>query len=290
MKRIMAVAATVSMLALFALASHATAQGEPTASVDPEYVSAAGSHTVTVSGSGWPANPAITACTGFGGVLPGALDQGTTIANCPSLMMDLGSQVSAPGGSFSTSVTVDVPAEGLVLLVFTTPPNEAGVPVLIKVGEAPAEEPAEEPAEDTAEDADAAADDDAAQDDAADDDATADDDAAQDDSADDAADAAEDDSADDDAAEDDMADDAAEDDMADSGDMAEDDAADDDAAAEEDMAEEDMADDMVPEGGAATGFGGTAGSDGNSVAVPLAATLAAVILLGGAALVARRNA
>ena len=57
----------------------------------------------------------------------------------------------------------------------------------------------------------------------------------------------------------------------------------------EDMAEEDMADDMAPEGAAETGFGGMAGSDGNSVAVPLAATLAAVVLLGGAALVARRH-
>ena len=283
----MAVAATVSMLALFALASHAGAQGEPTASVDPEYVSAAGSHTVTISGSGWQAAPAITACTGFGGVVPAVLDQASTIANCPSLFGDMTATVSFP--SFSTERTVDVPAEGLVILVFTATPSAAAT-IVVKVGEAPSEEPAEEPAEDPAEDTadDDAAADDAAQDDAADDGATAEDDAAQDDSAED--DAAEDDSADDDAAEDDMADDAAEDDMADSGDMAEDDAADDDAAAEEDMAEEDMGDDMVPEGGAATGFGGTAGSDGTSVAVPLAATLAAVILLGGAALVARRNA
>jgi len=51
----------------------------------------------------------------------------------------------------------------------------------------------------------------------------------------------------------------------------------------------DMGDDMAPEGGAATGFGGTAGSDGNSVAVPLAATLAAVVLLGGTALAVRRH-
>ena len=47
---------------------------------------------------------------------------------------------------------------------------------------------------------------------------------------------------------------------------------------------------MAPEGGAATGFGGSAGSDGNSLAVPLAATIAAVTLLGGAVLVSRRNA
>ena len=53
---------------------------------------------------------------------------------------------------------------------------------------------------------------------------------------------------------------------------------------------DDMGDDMAPEGAAETGFGGTAGSDGNSVAVPLAATLAAVVLFGGAALVTRRHA
>ena len=53
---------------------------------------------------------------------------------------------------------------------------------------------------------------------------------------------------------------------------------------------DDMGDDMAPEGAAETGFGGMAGSDGNSLAVPLAATIAAVTLLGGAALVTRRNA
>ena len=56
----------------------------------------------------------------------------------------------------------------------------------------------------------------------------------------------------------------------------------------EDMGD-DMGDDMAPEGGADTGFGGMAGSDGNGVAVPLAATLAGVILLSGTALILRRN-
>ena len=51
----------------------------------------------------------------------------------------------------------------------------------------------------------------------------------------------------------------------------------------------DMGDDMAPEGGADTGFGGMAGPDGDSVAVPLAASLAAVILLSGTALILRRN-
>ena len=193
MKRTMAVAAAASMLALFALASQASAQGQPTASVDPEYVSAAGDHTVTISGSGWQADPSITACPGFGGVMPAAMDQATTLASCPDLISDMGAPVSAPGGSFSTSRTVSVPAEGLVILVFTAEPSAAALAV-VKIGEPMA------------------------------------------------------------------------DDMGD-----------------------DMGDDMAPEGGAATGFGGAAGSDGNSVAVPLAATVAAVALLGGTALVARRH-
>ena len=49
-------------------------------------------------------------------------------------------------------------------------------------------------------------------------------------------------------------------------------------------------DDMTPEGAPNTGFGGMAGSDSNSVAVPLAAGIAAVVVLGGATLVRRRNA
>ncbi len=57
----------------------------------------------------------------------------------------------------------------------------------------------------------------------------------------------------------------------------------------DDMGDGDMGDDMAPMGGADTGLGGTAGSDSSGIAVPLAATLAAVTLLGGAALVARRN-
>lgn len=52
---------------------------------------------------------------------------------------------------------------------------------------------------------------------------------------------------------------------------------------------DDMGDGMVPDGGADTGFGGMAGADPGGAAVPLAATLAAVILLGGTALLARRN-
>ncbi len=208
MKRIMALAAAMSMLAMFALASHAAAQSGPTVSVDPEYVSEAGDHEVTVSGSDWQADPAITQCPGFGGVLPPTLDEAAAFANCPNLVASMSALVPAPGGSFTTSMTVSVPADGLVLLAFTADPSAFAM-TAIKVGE---------PMDDM-----------------------------------------------DDGDMDDM-----DGDMGD-GDM------------------DDMGDDMAPMGGADTGFGGTAGSDSSGIAVPLAATLAAVTLLGGAALVARRN-
>jgi len=227
MKRTMALAAAVGMLTLFALAGQAAAQGQPTASVDPEYVGAAGDHTVTISGSGWQADPAVTACPGFGGAIPAPLDQGAALANCPDLIADMGATVSAPGGSFSTSRTLSVPAEGLVILVFTAEPSAADLAV-VKVGEPMG-------------DMDDMDDMDGDMDDMDDMDGDMDD-------------------------MDDM-----DGDMDDMGDMG------------------DMGDDMAPEGGAATGFGGTAGSDGNSVAVPLAATLAAVVLLGGTALAVRRH-
>ncbi len=212
MKRTMALVAAVSMLALFALTSQASAQGDPTVSVDPAYVSEAGDHTVTVSGDGWQAPVAITACPGYGGVNPDTIDQGSAIANCPDLIADMSAPVPAPGGSFSTEKTFSVPAEGLVIMAFTPEPS-ASARTVVMVGEAMG---------------------------------------------------------------DDMADDMDGDDMAEGDDMG------------DDMAD-DMGDDMAPMGGADTGLGGMAGSDGNSAAVPLAASLAAIALLGGTALLVRRH-
>ena len=191
MKRIMALAVAASLLALLVLTSQAHAQGEATASADPEYVGAGGSHSITVSGSNWPdSGTVIIPCAGYGGVAPAEVVESEVFANC-----DLTSLFPAnvSDGAFSESLTLDIPADGLVMLVG----NQAaglGILVVVKVGEP----------------------------------------------------------------------------MDDMGD--------------------DMGDDMAPEGAADTGFGGTAGSDGNSLAVPLAATIAAVTLLGGAVLVSRRSA
>jgi len=187
MKRIMALTVAVSLLALLVLTSQAHAQGEATASADPEYVGAAGSHSITVSGSNWPASgTVIIPCAGYGGVPTAEVVETEVFANCDLTNLF---PANVSDGSFSESLTLDIPADGLVMLVGNQA-AELGVFVVVKVGEPMG----------------------------------------------------------------------------------------------------DMGDDMAPEGAAETGFGGTAGSDGNSLAVPLAATIAAVTLLGGAALATRRNA
>ena len=186
MKRIMALTAVVSVLALFVLTSQAHAQ-EAMATADPAYVSEAGSHTITLAGSGWGADVSIAECPGWGAAVPEVIDQASVVGGCaPSVFSPTVATVS--DGSFTQSVTVNVPAEGLAIFLFHQEPEAAAI-VIIQIGEPM----------------------------------------------------------------------------------------------------DDMGDEMAPEGGAETGFGGTAGSDGNSVAVPLAATLAAVVLLGGTVLVARRH-
>jgi hypothetical protein len=199
MKRIMALAALVSVVALFAFTTQAAAQDGATASADPEYVSEAGTHTITVSGSGWPAaGNSILQCAGFAGVPPEVeLTLDVAVANC-DLVGLVGFE--APDGSFSQAIDMDIPADGLVILVGNQGAS-LGVLVIVHVGEMMM---------------------------------------------------------------DDMGDDMAPEGETDTGE--------------------------APEGGAGTGFGGMAGSDGNSVAVPLAASIAAVVALGGATLVRRRNA
>ena len=195
MKRIMALTAAVSMLALFVLASQASAQDGPTMTADPAYVPAEGEYTFTVSGAGFTPGLAlfVLPCT-----VPG---DPMTPENAEAAIAGMG-QDNCNIGSL-TPVVVGGDGTFSVQITGTIGPNfvwgagdaggteSSGVPVFI-------------------------------------------------------------------------------------GEMSSD-------------AGDDMGDDMAPEGSAETGFGGTAGSDGNSLAVPLAATVAAVTLLGGAALVARRN-
>ncbi len=203
MKRIMALVAVASVMALLALPSQAAAQDGPTLTIDPPAVDGPGTHTFTINASGWSPGLLvfIVPCSYDGDQLTTASTADDLAAaeaqldnpdNC--VRVPIGGPAPVGGdGTFSLEITHDVPANFMFGSGDATAAETAAVPVLFV-------------AEDMGEDA-----------------------------------------------------------------------------------AEDTADDMAPEGAAETGFGGMAGSDGNSVAVPLAATLAAVVLLGGAALVTRRH-
>ena len=194
MKRIVALTAVASLLALFALTGQAHAQDGPTLSADPAAIDGPGTHTFTLTGSGWSPGLGvfIVPCTVPGEQLTTATPTDDVVAVASALGPDdcvlspMGSATVGGDGTFTVEVTHDVPAN------FAFGAGDAAV---TESGTAPIL-----------------------------------------------------------------------------------------------FIADDMGDDMAPDGAAETGFGGMAGSDGNSVAVPLAATIAAVTLLGGATLVSRRHA
>ena len=198
MKRIIALTAAASLLALLALTHQAAAQDGPSLSADPQAVAGPGSHSFTLTGSGWTPGflVFIVPCTYPGDQLTTATSVEEMVATLGGIDSDacvltpMGSATVGGDGTFTVEVTHDVPGNFAFGAGDAASIESAAAPVLFV-------------AEDVA---------------------------------------------------------------------------------------EDMGDDMAAEGAAETGFGGAAGSDGNSLAVPLAATLAAVTLLGGAALVARRHA
>lgn len=202
MKRIMALTAIVSVLALFVLTSQASAQDGPLLSADPPAVDGPGTYTFTLTGSGWSPGLLvfIVPCTYPGEQLTTATPVEDMAAVLGSLGQDdcvlapMGSAPVGGDGTFTVEVTHDVPGN-FAFGAGDAASTEEGVAPVLFIAE-------------------------------------------------------------------DMGDDMA----------------------------DDMGDDMAPEGAAETGFGGMAGSDGNSVAVPLAATLAAVVLLSGAAIATRRHA
>ena len=199
MKRIMALTAIVSVLALFVLTSQASAQDGPLLTADPPAVDGPGTYTFTLTGSGWSPSPIfIVPCTVPGEQLTTASSTDAIVAalegmgQADCILAPIGAPIVVGGdGTFTVEITHDVPANFAFGAGDAGSTEDGAAPVLFIA---------------------------------------------------------------------------------------------------EDMGDDDMGDDMAPDGAAETGFGGMAGSDGNSVAVPLAATLAAVVLLGGAALVTRRHA
>ena len=199
MKKIMAMTAIVSVLALFVLTSQASAQDGPLLTADPPAVDGPGTYTFTLTGSGWSAGLMVfvVPCTVPGEQLTTASSTDAIVAALSGMgqndcvLAPLGPPIAVGGdGTFTVEVTHDVPANFAFGAGDAAGTEDGAAPVLFIA---------------------------------------------------------------------------------------------------EDMGD-DMADDMMPEGAAETGFGGMAGSGGNSVAVPLAATIAAIVLLGGAAIVTRRHA
>jgi len=236
----MALAAIVSVLALFVLTGQASAQDGPSLTADPPAVDGPGTYTFTLTGSGWSAGLIvfIVPCTVAGEQLTTASSTDEIVAALSGMGQDdcVLAPLSAPtpvgaDGTFTVEVTHDVPANFAFGAGDAGGTEESAAPILF-----------------IADDMDGDMGDMGDMDDM-----------------------------------DDM-----DGDMGDMGDMDDMDDMDDMGDDMDDMG--DMGDDMAPEGAAETGLGGMAGSDGNSVAVPLAATLAAVVLLGGAALVTRRHA
>ena len=135
MKKVIALMALASLFGVLALASPASADG-PTVTLDPASVDEPGTHTITVTGAGWAGNPVILACAGYGGVLPDPNQetQENVLANCDIATMKA---AALDGDSFEETMTVAVPAEGLVVLAGDQASGSSGV-ALVSVGE-PAE-------------------------------------------------------------------------------------------------------------------------------------------------------
>jgi LPXTG-motif cell wall-anchored protein len=99
----------VSLVAMLALAPVAQAQ-QPTVASDPPFVSAAGEHEFNLTGAGWiEGMVAIVPCTD--NTYEGLVANGA--GNC-----DTGALTMAPAGAdgtFSATVTYDIPAEGMCI-------------------------------------------------------------------------------------------------------------------------------------------------------------------------------
>ena len=117
MKRIKLIlgALAVALVAMFALAPVAQAQEAHVVAADPPFVAAAGSHDVTISGAGWPADATVV-------ILPCSYNSYEAAATAGAEACDAGSLTfgAADGdGNISITGTFDIPADGMCIGVGT---------------------------------------------------------------------------------------------------------------------------------------------------------------------------
>lgn len=127
-----------ALLAMFTLPP-ASAQDGPTITVEPGSVDAAGSHDLTITGSGWTAAPPVFVlpCPGANGSIDEFAAQGADACDTGAL-----TPATPDDGSFEVTVTYDIPAEGLVIAAGDAGQTESAVAIVTVGGggDAPTEE------------------------------------------------------------------------------------------------------------------------------------------------------
>ena len=125
MKRIKLIlgALAVALVAMFALAPVAQAQEAHVVAADPPFVAAAGSHDVTISGPGWPADATVV-------ILPCTYNsyEAAATAGADACLTDQLTFGQADGdGNISITGTFDIPADGMCIGVGTLDSAHVGV-------------------------------------------------------------------------------------------------------------------------------------------------------------------
>ena len=147
MKRIMALTAAMSLLALFVLTSQANAQDGPSVSADPAAVAGPGSQAFALTGSGW--NPGlflfVVECTIPGDQLTTATPADDIAAVMSGVEADdctqspIGTAVVGGDGTFTANVTANVTANYGLGVGDAGRTQNGSVPILF-IAEEPVEE------------------------------------------------------------------------------------------------------------------------------------------------------
>ena len=127
MKRIKLIlgALAVALVAMFALAPVAQAQEAHVVAADPPFVAAAGSHDVTISGAGWPADATVVILPCSYNSYEAAATAGADECDTSPASLTFG---GADGdGNISITGTFDIPADGMCIGVGTLDSAHVGV-------------------------------------------------------------------------------------------------------------------------------------------------------------------